>query len=594
MRAAQFSTGAFARTSDAVSFHGVATGLHPGTYRARVQYRIFAFDAEHSKSLAKIDGLQSPHGAPPRRLTVQALQPSDVASSSSVVGACSDTTTSVAALHGANSASTAACEQRSGSSGSSQPGEASWSWIGVDVDWAPLPIPANLRFTTESQSAVLILADLMQSSASSASAFRVVVDGQQVAMSEGGFEMSLAMRGIRVSLPPGEHYAEVQYRVASTYLEMPVSPVRTARSMQVAPNGLGSDWEVRQVWASGVNHNRLTVVHGSYPWCRTVTAWRVVDLQYDLGSAATITPGDQITLVTVRINNTATPSNLPYSKTLTSSTTSEKQWELTENSLERTGVSRDTIGVTTEGSSSRKTSSWEHAVSVKVESPEIPGIGGKVSGGYGYAQGGSESEENFAQQSYSLALGVVSDSTTGIEYEEGRKITETRSVSDTFGPTNLPGCSYHTIEYVGQQVSTTVPFTARMMPTDSSLDECAYDVSGVFTNALVAEVHTTLVTEAHPQLYGSCVTPRHHVEWSHHPDIDEHINRHFYGQVGSETEVAQRMEVVHSFAENATLRLGGALGMDLNLAGNLEVEMNSTGSSGGGGGGRLFGARRTQ
>lgn len=75
------------------------------------------------------------------------------------------------------------------------------------------------------------------------------MDGQTVAMSEGGAEITVAIRGVALELSAGEHTAEVQYRTNAGSLLFPV------------------------VGAERESHRRLTVLQGDYSWCQNVKQW---------------------------------------------------------------------------------------------------------------------------------------------------------------------------------------------------------------------------------------------------------------------------------------------------------------------------------
>ena len=136
--------------------------------------------------------------------------------------------------------------------------------VGYGLGWTALPDPMQLSFTTSKpKTSVLVLADLMQQdpcyygvcvkrkkfSTGNCTAFRVLVDGQTVAMSEGGAEITVAIRGVALELSAGEHTAEVQYRTNAGSLLFPV--VGTERA----------------------SHRRLTVLQGDYSWCQNVKQW---------------------------------------------------------------------------------------------------------------------------------------------------------------------------------------------------------------------------------------------------------------------------------------------------------------------------------
>lgn len=136
--------------------------------------------------------------------------------------------------------------------------------VGYGLSWTALPDPMKLSFTTSKQkTSVLVLADLMQQdpcyygvctkrkrfSTGKCTTFRVLVDGQTVAMSEGGAEITVAIRGVALELSAGEHTAEVQYRTNAGSLLFPV------------------------VGAERESHRRLTVLQGDYSWCQNVKQW---------------------------------------------------------------------------------------------------------------------------------------------------------------------------------------------------------------------------------------------------------------------------------------------------------------------------------
>ena len=165
--------------------------------------------------------------------------------------------------------------------------------IGFGADWTALPNPMKLDFTTTKPiTSVLLLADLMQQDACHdgphpndggdgkricprrsgyttgySAVFRVIVDGQEVAMSEGGSEVTVAIRGVALQISAGNHTAEVQYRTRAGYGVM--FPL------------------VGRLGAERASRRRLTVLQGGYDYCLGVQAWTLTNLRYKLESGAT-------------------------------------------------------------------------------------------------------------------------------------------------------------------------------------------------------------------------------------------------------------------------------------------------------------------
>ena len=165
--------------------------------------------------------------------------------------------------------------------------------IGFGADWTALPNPMKLDFTTSKPiTSVLILADLMQqdachdgphpndggdgkricptrlpSATGYSAVFRVIVDGQEVAMSEGGSEVTVAIRGVALQVSAGNHTAEVQYRTRAGYGVM--FPL------------------IGRLGAERASRRRLTVLQGDYDYCLGVQAWTLTNLRYKLESGAT-------------------------------------------------------------------------------------------------------------------------------------------------------------------------------------------------------------------------------------------------------------------------------------------------------------------
>ena len=175
---------------------------------------------------------------------------------------------------------------------STEPGDDFEGRVGYGADWTTLPNPMKLDFTTSKPStSVFFLADLMQqdachdedastmigvkrrcptrspSATGYSAVFRVIVDGQEVAMSEGGSEVTVAMRGVALQIPAGNHTAEVQYRTRAGYGVM--FPL------------------VGRLGAERASRRRLTVLQGGYDYCLGVQAWTLTNLRYKLESGAT-------------------------------------------------------------------------------------------------------------------------------------------------------------------------------------------------------------------------------------------------------------------------------------------------------------------
>ena len=246
-----YQVSAAAGTYDTIAFHGVyvvpANHVAETRYLANVQCRVdptqeLGGNTESSKEGVLINrngGLASWGVSSPRRVSVEVVETKEAATRKWADKA-TDTAT-VSSLKGTFKGRR-----------------------GYGLGWTALPDPMKLSFTTSKQkTSVLVLADLMQQdpcyygvcvkrkkySTGNCTAFRVLVDGQTVAMSEGGAEITVAIRGVALELSAGEHTAEVQYRTNAGSLLFPV--VGTERA----------------------NHRRLTVLQGDYSWCQNVKQW---------------------------------------------------------------------------------------------------------------------------------------------------------------------------------------------------------------------------------------------------------------------------------------------------------------------------------
>ena len=164
---------------DAISFHGVVSGLSAGTHTAEVQYYT------NSGSCQFYDEHNGPAYA---RLSVHTVPQSDL-----------PTSVQLSPFAGISSYAT-----------------------GTSTTWAPMPTPLVISFTTTSSGdSVLFLADvarLQHSTASKNTELRIVIDGTHAIAhtnagdASGWKYVSVSLHGVASGLLVGEHTAELQYQ----------------------------------------------------------------------------------------------------------------------------------------------------------------------------------------------------------------------------------------------------------------------------------------------------------------------------------------------------------------------------------------------
>ena len=97
---------------------------------------------------------------------------------------------------------------------------------------------------------------------------------------------------------------------------------------------------------------------------------------------------------------------------------------------------------------------------------EIPIIGTEVSvtGGASQSEGRSSESSSSRGRSSEYSVGLSSTQETGKAITVGTTVVETKEVSQSFGPAELPGCSLHVISIMAKEAKATVPWTATMKP----------------------------------------------------------------------------------------------------------------------------------
>ena len=112
-------------------------------------------------------------------------------------------------------------------------------------------------------------------------------------------------------------------------------------------------------------------------------------------------------------------------------------------------------------------SSEESTTDVFVEasvSQETPVIEVSVTGGYSQSEGRSSESSSSRGRSSEYSVGLSSTQETGKAITVGTTVVETKEVSQSFGPAELPGCSLHVISIMAKEAKATVPWTATMKP----------------------------------------------------------------------------------------------------------------------------------
>ena len=128
-----------------------------------------------------------------------------------------------------------------------------------------------------------------------------------------------------------------------------------------------------------------------------------------------------------------------------------------------------------------------------VETPKIPVIGGGGSGTTGTEASVSATLEAHASQEY------------GTSYTLGESIEETEEVTAQWEQT-VPGCTMINVQFMATQGTASVPFTATMIPADSTITGCSYGVTGTWTGASVSSTHLQPEEATDPPLAGPCLT----------------------------------------------------------------------------------------
>ena len=101
--------------------------------------------------------------------------------------------------------------------------------------------------------------------------------------------------------------------------------------------------------------------------------------------------------------------------------------------------------------------------SVETKVPVL-GTGITVGGGYSESKGGSSEKSSSEERSSEYSVGLSSTREVGEAITVGTTVVETKEVSQSFGPAELPGCSLHVISIMAKEAKATVPWTATMKP----------------------------------------------------------------------------------------------------------------------------------
>ena len=109
-------------------------------------------------------------------------------------------------------------------------------------------------------------------------------------------------------------------------------------------------------------------------------------------------------------------------------------------------------------------STTELSVEVGVEQ-DIPYLG-SVTATFGYSKSDGRSSEKSSSEGRSseYSVGLSSTREVGEAITVGTTVVETKEVSQSFGPAELPGCSLHVISIMAKEAKATVPWTATMKP----------------------------------------------------------------------------------------------------------------------------------
>lgn len=203
-----------------------------------------------------------------------------------------------------------------------------------------------------------------------------------------------------------------------------------------------------------------------------ITGWTVKNTTYDLDKSIVNNPDPGgLVLDASTLDNTASRVSTPMSKSFSSTVTTTYKWEMSEQTTLSLGLE------STQESS------------VTVDSPKIPIIGGDGS----------------ATASVSLREHVNAEHST--TYTTGEEKSEAHTLSTTWGPTNVPGCSMFHISYDGSQASAIVTYHGLAVPVANNVvrdDLCTVPIDGQYKGGSVVNDVLKTVEEPHPKLSGTC------------------------------------------------------------------------------------------
>lgn len=247
--------------------------------------------------------------------------------------------------------------------------------------------------------------------------------------------------------------------------------VQTACSLNTV-NGV-SDWasgECSKTCCSAIAPN--CPGEGGFQCC-LASSWMVRDLQFDLNAVSAPNGLGSIQLDSHMINNAGSTASVTQSGEFSKEVTRSFSFELSEESKITVGIEATVTAST----------------SVQVESPKIPFIGGGASG----------------TSSVEATVGAFASTEFGTSYTLGKSIDETETKTSTWEQ-NVPGCTVIKVNFMASQGTATVPFTATMAPTDSSITGCEYSVTGTWTGASVSNTNLQTEEVVDPPLSGACAS----------------------------------------------------------------------------------------
>jgi hypothetical protein len=204
-----------------------------------------------------------------------------------------------------------------------------------------------------------------------------------------------------------------------------------------------------------------------------VSSWTARDLQFDLNAVSAPNGLGSIQLDSHTINNAGSTVSVTQSGEFSKEVTRSFSFELSEESKITAGIE---TSVTT-------------SASVEVESPEIPIFGGGASG----------------TSSVEATVGAFVSLEHGTSYTMGKSIEETEAKT-TAWEQEVPGCTVIRVNFMASQGTATVPFTATMAPTDSSITGCEYSVTGTWTGASVSNTNLQTEEVVDSPLSGACAS----------------------------------------------------------------------------------------